>query len=185
MRLRQQSMDIQTFLSQWAGQWFSQRSHYDFAQQVADNHKSELTVENLVSPGDVLQSLALTPPFTADQILGALKLTWDTSVDWGKPKQTGTQYYVFLASDAPHHGQLWRSPARPGEPALQGSYTLNPDESLVFVLNQGDCQIEERHWFASPNLRFRTSLILQNQQFSHSAFYSEIRKLPPAQPAEQ
>lgn len=178
-------MDIQTFLSQWAGKWFSQRSHYDFSQQVADNQKSELTVETFLSPSAELSSLVQTTPWAADQVLGALKLGWDTSVDWGKPKQTGGQVYLFLTAPTLNHGPLWRSPARPGEPACQGSYTLNHDESLVLVLTQGDFQIEERHWFASPNLRFRTSLILQNQQYSHSAFYSEIRKLPPAQPAEQ
>ncbi|MFM7191977.1 MAG: phycobiliprotein lyase [Microcystaceae cyanobacterium] len=172
-------MDIHSFLSQCAGQWFSQRSLYDFSQQVADHQKSELTVETLFSAGEEIQSLLQTTPFQADQVVGALKLTWDTSVDWGKPKQTGSQWYLFLASEQPNRGQLWRSPTTSGEPAGQGSYALNPDESLGFALNLGEFQIEERHWFASPNLRFRTSLILHQDQFSHSAFYSEIRKLPP------
>ena len=128
-------MDIHSFLSQCAGQWFSQRSLYDFSQQVADHQKSELTVETLFSAGEEIQALLQTTPFQADQVLGALKLTWDTSVDWGKPKQTGSQWYLFLASAQPNQGQLWRSPTTSGEPAGQGSYALNPDESLVFALN--------------------------------------------------
>jgi hypothetical protein len=173
-------MEIQDFLTLWEGQWFSQRSNYDFNRNVAESHKSELTIETLAFNHPTVVEFAQSQDIpTSEQILG-LQMGWDNSVDWGKPKQTGSLLYLFLPHpEHSHHGQLRRSPLKIGQKALVGKYLFAVDESLTLILEQGPLQIEERLWFASPNLRLRTSLVLQNHQFSHSAFYTEIRKLPP------
>ncbi|MGL5033146.1 MAG: phycobiliprotein lyase [Microcystaceae cyanobacterium] len=170
-------METQAFLSQWEGKWFSQRSHYDFAQNVADNHKSELTVEAVTPDATEVVSFCQAHDLKPEAAIALLTMVWDTSVDWGKPKQTGSALYLFFADgDHPSTGKVWRSATKLG---AKGHYILGSDESLTFYFEDGPLKIEERLWFASPNLRFRTSLITQNKQFIHSAFYSEIRKLPP------
>ena len=60
---------------------------------------------------------------------------------------------------------------------------LAEDEALNLTLEVGDFLMEERIWFASENLRLRTSLIKGNNGYSRTAFYSEIRRLPPQKAA--
>ncbi|MFM1841909.1 MAG: hypothetical protein RLZZ490_645, partial [Cyanobacteriota bacterium] len=113
-----------------------------------------------------------------------LQLSWDTSVDWGKPKQMGSIYYGFLPDrENPHQGQLWRGTTLPTLPLLTGRYHLGEDECLTLNLQDSETLLAERHWYASPNLRLRTSLIQRGNAYSHSAFYSDIRRLPPAEPS--
>jgi hypothetical protein len=62
---------------------------------------------------------------------------------------------------------------------------LNEDESLLLVTEMEGLYVEERMWFAAPNLRLRTSLMRSvDGSFETSSFYSEIRMgiKPPAQP---
>lgn len=175
-------MEIQDFLTLWEGKWFSQRSNYDFASKVAQSHKSELTVQTLTRDHPAVLELCQSHSIQTSQLIGSLQMAWDNAVDWGKPKQTGQLFYLFLAStETPNAGQLWRSPLKTRENPLAGKYLFAKDESLTLILENNPVQIEERLWFASPNLRLRTSLVLQDNQFSHSAFYTEIRKLPPTQ----
>ena len=173
-------METQAFLSQWEGKWFSQRSHYDFAQNIADNHKSELIVEALTADDTEVIALSRDHHLALENAIAIFKMAWDTSVDWGKPKQVGSLVYLFVPEpENSAKGKILRSAPKKGEKSLSGHYNLASDESLTLTFEDGTLKMEERIWFASPNLRMRTSLILQNEQFIHSAFYSEIRKLPP------
>jgi hypothetical protein len=174
-------MELQAHLASWQGKWFSQRTHYNFQQQQAENHKSELAIEVLTSFEPDLQAVLQQAPFSATGTPLAVRLSWDTSVDWGKPKQTGNLVYLFAPTEQPGQGTLLRlATGVLKTPALQGHYCLAPDESLSLVLQDQETRIEERIWFASPNLRLRTCLIQQGEYFSYSAFYSEIRKLAPS-----
>jgi hypothetical protein len=178
-------MELSAFLSLCEGKWFSQRTHYAFGPQQADSHKSELTIELLPtlaeelvpvwpSWGDALNSSALI-----------IQTSWDNAVDWGKPKQCGSVVLAFWPEQKyPQRGQMWRSPWGHQKEGVRGTYQLGEDESLSYTWEQGEWRGQERLWFASPNLRMRTCLIQRGVDFSHSAFYSEIRKLPPKEATE-
>lgn len=171
-------MDLPEFLHLCAGNWFSQRTRYAFGSQTVESHKSEVVVEvsSELEPG---LSAALTAEGHGNPAdLLVLKLSWDTASDWGKPKKTGLVYSVFLP-DSPSAGRLWRAPLPGQQTGFSGVYELGEDEGLAYTLASGGVKTEERLWFASPNLRLRTCLIHQGAGVTHSAFYSEIRKLPP------
>ncbi|BFM38735.1 phycobiliprotein lyase [Synechocystis sp. LKSZ1] len=171
-------MELQAYLASWQGKWFSQRTHYNFQQQQAENHKSELAIEVLTELEPDFQAALEQHQIPVTEAPLAVKVNWDTSVDWGKPKQTGGLVYVFVPTEQSGQGTLLRLALGPVKgQALQGKYVLAPDESLSLWLQDQETRIEERLWFASPNLRLRTCLIQQGGQFSYSAFYSEIRKL--------
>ncbi len=178
-------MEVLAFLESCAGKWFSQRTSYDFNQNNADNQKSELIMEQIAADSSELQALCQAYQINSAQTLGGMKTIWEISGDWGATKQTGSALWLFLPdNEAGLTGKLFRSVAKPGSLMLAGCYLLAGDESLTLILESDTVYAEERLWFASANLRLRTSLIKQGNRYSHSAFYSEIRKLPAPTQAE-
>ena len=178
-------MEVLDFLESCTGKWFSQRTHYNFDQNQAENQKSELTMEKIARGDAELHALCQTFQVNAAETLGGIKTSWETVGDWGATKQKGSVLWLFLPeNDEGLTGKLFRSVAKPGSLMLAGNYLLAADESLTLILKSDTVYTEERLWFASANLRLRTNLIQQGDRFSHSAFYSEIRKLPPSPPSE-
>ncbi len=173
-------MTIQEFLELCVGKWFSQRTSYHFEQQKAESHKSELTIEWLTH--DDPQVTAWCKHYQIDPAvaLGGKRVSWDNSVDWGKPKQVGSTMIVMVPDpNMAQVGQILRGETKANTSPLAGRYSLGNDQALTLILEDNNNYLEERLWFASPNLRLRTSLIKAPNGFNQTAFYSEIRKLPP------
>ncbi len=175
-------MDIHTFLESCIGQWFSQRSSYHFDTEKAESHKSELTIEWLDKDHSLLVPLCQQHRIDPTQAIGGQKISWNTSIDYAQKKQIGNATMIIIPdSNTPQIGTIIQS--FQSQPSSQGSYRLGEDEALTLTLQVGDFFLEERIWFASPNLRLRTSLIKGNNGYSRSAFYSEIRRLIPEEAA--
>ncbi len=175
-------MDIQTFLESCIGQWFSQRSSYQFESEKAESHKSELTVEWLDTDHSLVVSLCQEYRIDPSQAIGGQQVSWNSSADYGQKKQTGSATMIIIPdSNTPKTGKIIQS--FQSKPSSQGSYSLGDDEALNLTLEVGDFLMEERIWFASPNLRLRTSLMKGQNGYSRTAFYSEIRRLPPEEVA--
>ena len=116
------------------------------------------------------------------EAMGGQKVAWNSSTDYGQKKQTGTSTIIIIPnSNREEIGKIIQS--FQSQSPCQGSYSLGEDEALSLTLEVGDFSMEERIWFASPNLRLRTCLIKGNDGYSRTAFYSEIRKLPPKEAA--
>ncbi|ACK65442.1 conserved hypothetical protein [Rippkaea orientalis PCC 8801] len=176
-------MTIQEFLELCVGNWFSQRSSYHFEKQQAESHKSELTIEWLDS--DHPQVIAWCQHYQIDSTsaIGGKKISWNNSLDWGQPKQIGSTIIVVIPDpNMPQMGQILRG-TNNQNPPIVGRYSLGSDRALTLQLEENNHCLEERLWFASDNLRLRTSLIKSPHGFSQTAFYSEIRKLPPKEVA--
>ncbi|MDJ0510504.1 MAG: phycobiliprotein lyase [Crocosphaera sp.] len=175
-------MDIQTFLELCVGQWFSQRSSYQFDSQKAESHKSELTVEWLENTDSLVVSLCQEYHLDPHQAIGGHKVSWNSSLDYGKQKQIGTATMIVIPDESnPKAGKIIQS--FQSQPSKQGNYSLGQDEALTLSLEKGDFCLEERVWFASPNLRLRTTLMKGKNGYSRTAFYSEIRRMPPEKAA--
>jgi hypothetical protein len=175
-------MQFLDFITAWEGKWLSQRTNYNFEQDEAANGKSDVTVQCCDNDDANVQLLWTKANLDRAEKAVVLRVSWDTAVDWGKPKQVGAVYYGFLPDgDNADRGQLWRGTTDSTLVFLKGDYHLGSDECLTLNLGDGDTHLTERHWYASPNLRLRTSLIQRGKGYSHSAFYSDIRRLPPAE----
>ncbi|NJL01042.1 MAG: phycobiliprotein lyase [Spirulinaceae cyanobacterium SM2_1_0] len=169
-------MDIEQFFAQSEGKWFSQRTDYQLATQQADNGKAELTVTCLSATEPSVVQLAERAGIAADQVGGGLQTSWDTSQDWQQPQQLGSALLVVVPT-GDRAGTLLRSV---GTEFAQGHYAINADASLTLSVISDGCHMEERLWFASENLRLRTSTVKRGESFKRVAFYSEIRRLPPS-----
>ncbi|TVQ54055.1 MAG: phycobiliprotein lyase [Spirulina sp. DLM2.Bin59] len=165
-------MDIQTFLTQCAGKWFAQRTTYQLIDNQSESSKSELVIEGLAPDAAPVQALCAEGNVTEDQVWAGLAIHWDNHVDWGQTPEKGSTT-LALAATEPHapQGQLLRAGLGVGR------YVLAADESLLLTVDQGERTYEERIWFASENLRFRTVTITEGNAVAQTAFYSEIRRM--------
>lgn len=158
-------MEIKEFLELWAGQWFAQRTSYQLHQAAIDNSKSEMTVAYLETAHPGVIKLCQRYEVESNLSLGAIQVHWDTSVDWGKSKQTGSNLLIFLET-----GEFLQTNHR-------GEYALGNDEALTLSIDSPELHCTERIWFASPNLKLRTVLTRYPDLRTQTAFYTEIRKM--------
>jgi hypothetical protein len=100
-----------------------------------------------------------------------VRTRWEGTLEQNKGKRAGTTMLVVIAeAGSPNAGQILRQ----SEPQL-GRYVMGEDEALTLVAEADGLYAEERLWFASPNLRLRTSVVKQAGGISTASFCSEIR----------
>ena len=100
-------MDIQTFLELCIGQWFSQRSSYQFDTEKAESQKSELTVEWLEANHSTVVSLCQQYNLDPSQAIGGKKISWNSSTDYGQKNQTGNATIILIPdSNQPKIGKI-------------------------------------------------------------------------------
>jgi phycoerythrin-associated linker protein len=173
-------MDIKEFVALSEGKWFSQRTSYYFDNDKTENSKADVTIEAVDREDKDLIQLCQDNKIFADKDLKATKISWDNSVDWGKPKQAGSAKLVLIPDlDNAGIGKMISAIAVPGQTPKVGRYILGEDEALTLIVEDEATYFEERQWFASPNFRLRTTVSKNADGVTQTSFYSEIRKAPP------
>jgi hypothetical protein len=180
-------MDITEFLQQSAGKWVSQRTSHQCAFKQTGSSKSNIVVEMLPKDEPTVVKLCQQHQINPAQALCGTRVTWDSIVERGEEKRAGSTLLVPLAnSENPREGQLL---CEAGQKApILGRYLMGEDDALTLITESEITESEtvsseERLWFASPNLRLRTSTIRRSGDFSMATFSSEIRMggvQPPA-----
>ena len=171
-------MDINKFLEQTAGNWFSQRTTYKIGKNQVENSKAELSIKILPPNHAQITQLCQQHYLNSNLSLGAIAASWDNSPDWGKPKQQGSTMLGLIANEHDSQtGIIFRLIDNSDKQVILGRYVLGNDGALSLILEQENNCVEERIWFASPNLRLRTSIIKNGKDFTTTSFYSEIRKV--------
>jgi CpeS-like protein len=184
-------MDIQAFFQCCDGKWISQRTTHQLLEQNNQSGRSDLWGEILdASDGDVValcQQLNVDP----SQALCALRLRWSEVAEAYeskfKKKDEGSALMVAIkiASSTTTHqesvehssGQLLRSLNAVN--AGTGTFSIGADEALTLRFENAGAISEERIWFASPNLRLRSSSIQKDGIVCVTTFCSEIRMAAP------
>lgn len=179
-------MDIQKFFELSAGKWFSQRTSHHLAFKQAESGKSDIQIETL--PADHPEVVQLCQQYEVDPKLawGGARVTWDGTMEWDKEKHAGSTVLVPIADpEKPNEGKLLRDMGYVEKIPVAGRYVMGADESLTLITEYETMYSEERLWFASENLRLRTSIVKRFGGFSMATFCSEIRMGVTAKPAAQ
>lgn len=171
-------MNILEFFEHSVGKWFSQRTSYQLARQGQwhQSDKTDLFIHRL-DPGDAtLSTLCQESKLDPGQLLGGLRIDWSETLQ----QKADSALMLALAESADAtEGLLLRRVGSNAQSSVLGQFVMNPDDSLTLLSEMPDLQVEERLWFAAPNLRLRTSLMRQGSTgFENSSFYSEIRMIP-------
>ena len=77
--------------------------------------------------------------------------------------------------DRPNEGKLLRDVGYAEKAEVAGRYIIGSDDAMTLITEYETMYSEERIWFASPNLRLRTSILKRFGGFSMASFCSEIR----------
>ncbi len=172
-------MTIQKFLEMSAGKWFSQRTSHQLTSQQSAHGSSDIVIEMLAA--DHPQLLQLRQEHSADgsPAVPGIQVTAKTAQQWNAPKNavpTSTTTVLMPSDESTANSLsgslLWMVN---GQQMPLGKFQVGEDEALTLFLTYQLMQIEERIWFASPNLRLRTSVQKSSAGWSLASFCSEIR----------
>lgn len=168
-------MDITEFFQLSAGKWFSQRTSHHLAFKQTESGESDLRVELLAKDDPVVVQLCQQYEVDPALALCGSRISWDGTTKRGAEKQTGSTVLVAIADpEKSNQGKLLR--LGHGEKALvAGRYAMGADDALTLITESETMYLEERLWFAIPNLRLRTSVLKQSGGFSMASFCSDIR----------
>ena len=181
-------MNIVEFFQQSAGKWFSQRTSHHLAFKQSESGKSDIVIEMV--PSNDPEVVKLCEQYEIDPALAlcGARVTWNGTMEWDEEKHTGSTVLVPVADpENPNEGKLLREMGYAEKAPVAGRYRMGGDEALTLITEYESMYSEERLWFASPNLRLRTSILKRFGGFSMATFCSEIRMggtQPQAQTAD-
>lgn len=176
-------MDIQAFIQQSCGRWFTQRTCHQIGNLSSDAQSAQLCVEKLsLEDGAVLE---LCKAAEVDLTLAqcAAKISWQGQGFLAQPQEAGELLMVAL-SNVSNQGEILQQVG--SAPFMRLNFHIDEDQRLILTGTQDQLHLEERVWFASPNLRLRISLLKQANQLYQATWYSEVRMgvLPEPAPEE-
>lgn len=174
-------MDIKEFFEMSAGKWFSQRTSYGLAFKDSDSGKSDLIVDILAVDDPEVLKLCEKYAIESNLAWGGVRVNSQAQagMPWERtqtPAQSSSSLLMvpIAASTDTNSGQLLHSAAASHHP-IAGQYSMGEDDALTLILHYPNLSAEERIWFASPNLRLRTTIYKGDAGFSMATFCSEIR----------
>ncbi|MBD1918647.1 MULTISPECIES: phycobiliprotein lyase [Cyanophyceae] len=165
-------MEIVNFFETLAGKWFSQRTIHNLASQSSQAGQSNLLIEFLPATDGDLAQVCTTLGHDPGQIACGLRIHQDSQLEGESQKIQSSALMVMMTPTDAGDGVLVQAPT--SSPALQGSYRVE-DDVLTIMTPTDAGQIEERLWFANPNLRMRTSVLKIGDDVQIASFCSEIR----------
>ncbi|GAB4462138.1 MAG: phycobiliprotein lyase [Elainellaceae cyanobacterium] len=169
-------MDIIEFFEQSSGKWFSQRTSHHLAFKQTESGKSDIVIDLLSKDDPAVVALCQQYEIDPALALCGARVTWDGTMEWDKEKHEGSTVIVPVAdADQPNEGKMLREQGYAEKAPVAGRYVMGDDDSLTLITEYETMYSEERLWFASPNLRLRTSILKRFGGFSMATFCSEIR----------
>lgn len=171
-------MDIKEFFEQSAGKWFSQRTSHHLAFKQSESGKSNITITMMAADDPEVIKLCEQYSIDPKQALCGARVVWDGTMEWDedKEKHKGSTVLVPVPdADKPNQGKLLREMGYAEKAPVAGSYVMGDDGALTLITDYETMYSEERLWFASPNLRLRTSILKRFGGFSMASLSSEIR----------
>ena len=179
-------MDITEFFQQSAGKWFSQRTSHSLTLKQSESGKSNLVIEIVPLTDPAVIKLCQQHQIEPASALCGMQVNWDGTMDQDSKKQVGSVLLVPISeAEKPNEGTLLRT-GTAEKPAIAGRYVMGNDDVMTMITEDETLYSEERFWFASPNLRLRTSVLKRSDGVNVASFYSEIRmggSPPPASSA--
>ncbi len=169
-------MNIVEFFELSSGKWFSQRTSHHLAFQQTEAGKSDLQIEMLDKNDPEVVKLCQQYSLDPSLALCGTRITKSGTMEWDKKKQEGSTVLVpILNPESSRQGKLLRSVGNATSVPAPGRYVIGDDDALTLISENEALYSEDRLWFASPNLRLRTSILKQLDGFSTASFCSEIR----------
>lgn len=166
------------FFQHSAGKWRSQRTTHHLPFRRAETGNADIFVEALEANHpkvvEICQMHEVDPKLT----IGGAFVSWDGSMAWDKEDENhegSTVFALIPDPDKPRQGKLLRERGYAEIVPIAGSYHLDKEDGLILITEYETMSIMERFWFASQNLRLRTSTVKRFGGFNSATFCTERR----------
>lgn len=174
-------MNITEFVELSFGQWRSQRSAHHLAFSHFEEITSTINIEQLSSDDNSVITLCKAHNIDPQLAKSPFKMSWSGQSDWNEEEALEGSTILVPIPDREHltKGRLLREQGYAETVAAVGEYSISEDGTFLLVTKYDRAAAEEKIWFATPNLRFRVSLIKtgDGKGVTTASFSSEIRSL--------
>ncbi|PZD70775.1 Phycocyanobilin lyase, CpcS-I subfamily [Acaryochloris thomasi RCC1774] len=185
-------MDVMAFFELSTGTWQSHRTTHHLAFKKAESGQFEIQVEALPASDPRIVELCQLHGVDSSLAVGGAYVGWKGSMAWDKENESHDSSSVFALipdADHPRRGKLLREQGYAETVPVAGQYYMDEQDALVLTTEYEVMSSVERFWFASPNLRMRTSTVKRFESFTTATFCTELRRglasVPPAAQAVQ
>jgi phycoerythrin-associated linker protein len=175
-------MDIDQFVAKSIGLWRSMRSGHSLAFQQFEDVLSTISISAAQeNDPEIINFLLTNKKADSSKISSPFKMTWEAESDWNTEEESVSSGSCILiplpvSSSA---GLLFRSVGYAEEESAISEYLFLGDGTFILNTKYGQSIAEERIWFASDNLRCRSSVIRTSSGAGilQTSFASEVRKI--------
>ena len=178
-------MNIDEFVQLSLGEWRSQRSAHHLAFQHFEAVTSEIEIIGLDVEDSQVIELCKVNDIDPKLANSPFKMTWEGESDWDDDEtMSGSTILVPIPEvNDLTRGKLLREQGYAETIPSIGEYEIKEDGTFILVTSYDRAAAEEKIWFATPNLRFRVSLIKTSsgKGVTTASFSSEIRSLKSAE----
>jgi len=175
-------MDIAKFVDISQGEWISMRSGHSLAFKQFEEIVSRVKIKLLNLKDSNIEKLLASSQFKTSDVVSPFKIEWEAESDWNNEGSdsisSGTCYLIPIPVST-SKGNMLRSIGYAEKISAVSNYTFLNDGTFCITTKYDYTITEERIWFASDNLRCRSSITssLENKGILQTSFASEIRKL--------
>ncbi|MEO0352153.1 MAG: phycobiliprotein lyase [Cyanobacteria bacterium P01_A01_bin.15] len=173
-------MDIETFVERSLGEWRSQRSAHHLAFGHFEEVRSTIIIESIKVDEPGVLDLCRRYEISPDAVVSPFKMSWEGESDWDEDQVIEGSTILVPVPAGPSQGKLLREQGYAETMEALGSYCLTEDGTFILTTAYDRAAAEEKIWFATPNLRFRVSLIKTSsgKGVTTASFSSEVRRQP-------
>lgn len=181
-------IDAMEFFQRSAGRWRSQRVTHHLAFRRAEIGESTIRVEALAADDPEIARLCEFHQVDPASASGGCCVAWDGLMGWDKDGENHEGKTVFALVpdvDNARNGRLLRDRGYAEIVPVVGYYHMDDEGGLVLTTDYETMSSVERFWFASPDIRMRSSTVKRFGGFSTASFCTEMRVEVEAMPLEE
>lgn len=170
--------DAKEFFQQSAGKWKSQRTTHHLPFRRAESGGSDIMVEFLEADDPKVIAICEMHQQDPQFAIGGAFVSWDGSMAWDKENEDhqGTTVFALIPEpNDPRQGKLLRERGYAEIVPVAGRYHMDEEDGLVLITEYETMSIIERFWFATPDLRLRSSTVKRFGGFNTATFCAESR----------
>ena len=175
-------MEIEQFVALSSGEWKSMRSGHSLAFKVFEEIISTIKIEVLSLEDPEIKQILNRSPYNHSQASSPFKIEWEAESDWEpnslEPSSKGYCYLIPFPKSLTT-GHLIRSQGYLEKIYTTSSYSFLEDGTFYLKTKYNHSLCDEKIWFASENVRCRSSIIYSSDGKSilQTSFASEVRKI--------
>jgi phycoerythrin-associated linker protein len=149
------AMNISKFLRLSLGQWRSQRTGHTWDTCEIDDLNMTLDIVALTIDDESVVRVCRQCDLDPDRATFPFQMTW---LHAGQTEVAPDDRGIFVPIPQPDNanfGRMLQSHRNSSSPVTIGKYHFNPDGTFVLTTEHPATIIEEKIWFATPNLRLQ------------------------------